>query len=86
MAANVNRFFELLFKHQRLNWYLDTKEQDGAEIVIAELKGMSRWNSEGEVLEHLERAAPADFWKLLQGYQIQVFPVVMKGCCKHGDS
>jgi hypothetical protein len=86
LAKHVHTLFEQIFKDERrLHWYLDEKEESGAEIVVAEVKGMSRWDSEDEVIEHIEEIAPEPFWTLLQGYQFQVYPV-MKGCCKNGNS
>ena len=83
LAEEIDQHFKELFKHERLHWYLDVKEEMGAEIVVAEVKGMSRWNSEQEVIDHLEEKAEEDFWGLLQGYQFQVLPV--KGCHTHAS-
>ncbi|MFD1037756.1 hypothetical protein ACFQ3N_04940 [Virgibacillus byunsanensis] len=86
LGAKVYSSFEKIFKRERrLHWYLDEKEENGAEIVVAEVKGISRWGSEEEVIEYLEETAEEDFWNALQGYQFQVLPV-KKGCCKSGDS
>ncbi|MRH44729.1 hypothetical protein GH741_18945 [Aquibacillus halophilus] len=79
LATEVQSAFEQLFKYERLHWYLDEKEEMEAEIVVAEVKGMSRWLSEQEVIDHLEENASENFWSMLQGYQFQVLPV-MKGC------
>ncbi|MBM7554188.1 hypothetical protein [Thalassobacillus pellis] len=82
LAAEVEKMFTDLFKNQRLNWYLDYKVQDGAEIVVAEVKGMSSWKSEEAVIDHLETNADDSFWKVLQGYQFHVYPA--KGCSTCG--
>ncbi|MDL4841916.1 hypothetical protein [Aquibacillus rhizosphaerae] len=79
LATNVQSMFEQLFKYERLHWYLDAKQEEGAEIVVAEVKGMSRWETEQEVIDYLEETANEDFWSTLQGYQFQVLPVE-KGC------
>lgn len=79
LATDVKMMFEQLFKYERLHWYLDVKEDNGAEIVVAEVKGMSRWESEQEVIDYLEDNASDLFWNALQGYQFQVLPV-LKGC------
>ncbi|MDC3417864.1 hypothetical protein [Aquibacillus salsiterrae] len=79
LKAEVQSMFERLFHSERLHWYLDIKERDGVEIVVAEVKGMSSWNSENEVIDYLEAHASEDFWTLLHGLQFNVFPV-MKGC------
>ncbi|MBB6454028.1 hypothetical protein HNQ94_002479 [Salirhabdus euzebyi] len=86
LAKDVNVMFEELFEnHRRLHWYLDEKEEQGVEIVVAEVKGMSKWKSEDDVIDYLEDKAGETFWHALQGYQFQVLPV-MKGCCKSGNS
>ncbi|MCT2535900.1 hypothetical protein NC661_08260 [Aquibacillus koreensis] len=75
LVTKVQAMFEELFKYERLHWYLDAKEESGAEIVVAEVKGMSRFESEQEVIDYLEENADELFWKTLQGYQFQVLPV-----------
>lgn len=79
LGEEVNAIFESLFKRERLYWYLDEKENDGSEIVVAEVKGMSGWESEEEVIDFLEDYAEENFWAHLQGYQFNVLPVE-KGC------
>ncbi|WP_245831001.1 hypothetical protein [Sediminibacillus massiliensis] len=84
LAVEVKTMFEQLFQNERLHWYLDVKEKIGAEIVVAEVKGMSNWKSEQEVIDYLEEHASEKFWTILQGYQFQVLPV-MKGCRPSGS-
>lgn len=79
LKEDVHSMLEALFKHKIFHWYLDVKVNMGAEIVVAEVKGMSNWNSEQEVIDYLETQATDDFWALLQGFQFNVFPV-RKGC------
>ncbi|WP_019155696.1 hypothetical protein [Robertmurraya massiliosenegalensis] len=75
----IEQLFLSLFKGTKLHWYLDEKKLEEAEVVVAEVKGMSRWQSEAEVIQYLEEHATETFWKLLQGYQMYVYPV-QKGC------
>ncbi|MBM7570960.1 hypothetical protein [Aquibacillus albus] len=79
LSEEINAQLENLFKHERLNWYLDEKENQEVEIIVAEVKGMSSWGSEQAVIDYLEEYADENFWSLLQGYQFQVIPV-LKGC------
>ncbi|SEA84429.1 hypothetical protein SAMN05421743_10970 [Thalassobacillus cyri] len=79
LAADVQNNFERLFKGQRLHWYLDDKTVLDAEVVVAEVKGMSSWASEQDVIDHLEAQAGETFWQALQGYQFHVYPPE-KGC------
>ncbi len=80
----VNHNFQELFKFERrLHWHLEEKTEEGAEIVVAEVKGMSRWASSEDIIEFLETHAEDRFWKTLQGYQFKVYPV-SKGCIPNG--
>jgi len=72
-----------LFKGIRLHWYLEEKHIDSAEMVIAEVKGMSRFQSEDEVINFLEEQGGEHFWKYLQGYKMFIYPV-KKGCSSCG--
>jgi hypothetical protein len=78
-AAEIHRMLTELFKDIRLNWYLDEKTEDGIEIVVAEVKGMSRFQSEQETIDYIEEHAGESFWKYLQGYQMNVYPA-KRGC------
>ncbi|WP_071396269.1 hypothetical protein [Bacillus tuaregi] len=78
-AVEIDRLLTELFKDIRLNWYLDEKTEDGIEIVVAEVKGMSRWQSEEETIEFIEEHADEEFWQYLQGYQMNVYPA-KRGC------
>ncbi|MFC7060980.1 hypothetical protein [Halobacillus seohaensis] len=83
-SKEINEIFTNLFKGQRLHWYLDARVERGLEIIVAEVKGMSRFGSEGEVEEYLEDHADESFWKVLQGYHFQIHPAT-KGCATCGD-
>ncbi|MGG0719341.1 hypothetical protein ABE096_17325 [Robertmurraya massiliosenegalensis] len=75
----IEQLFTSLFKGTKLHWYLDEKKVEEVEVVVAEVKGMSRWQSESEVIQFLEENASEKFWEFLQGYQMYVYPV-QKGC------
>lgn len=85
LGTQIDSMLSSLFKGTRLHWYLDEKQVDGAEIVVAEVKGMSRWKSEQEVIEHLETHGEDEFWELLQGYKMFIYPnnKGCNGCGKH---
>ncbi|MED4691909.1 hypothetical protein [Peribacillus frigoritolerans] len=78
-AAEIDKLLSDLFNGFRLNWYLDEKSMNGIDIVVAEVKGMSGWESEEETIEFIENHADARFWKYLQGYQINVYSA-KRGC------
>ncbi|SET02483.1 hypothetical protein SAMN05216389_104210 [Oceanobacillus limi] len=84
LSNKIESTFEGLFKHERrLHWYLNKKVENGLEIIVAEVKGISKWQTEDEVIDYLESNAEEGFWNSLQGYQLQVLPV-SRGCCKSG--
>jgi hypothetical protein len=82
-AKEIDQMLAKLFAGVRLHWYLEEKTIDDAEMVIAEIKGMSNWRSEDEALNFLEENGGERFWQYLQGYKMFVYPVTMKGssCC-----
>jgi hypothetical protein len=79
LASEIHEILKDLFKDIRLNWYLDEKTKDGVEIVVAEVKGMSSWESEEETIGFIEQHAEDKFWDYLQGYQMYVYPA-KRGC------
>jgi hypothetical protein len=79
-AAEIDRILKEVFKGIRVNWYLEEKTTQGADIVVAEVKGMAPWKSEGETLHYLEDKAGEMFWQYLQGYQLYIYPNNPKGC------
>ncbi|WP_026581239.1 hypothetical protein [Bacillus sp. J33] len=83
-ASEVDQMLSELFKGIRLNWYLDEKNEDGMDIVVAEVKGMSKWESEEETIDYIEDHAGDDFWSYLQGYQMYVYPA-KRGCGSCGN-
>ena len=44
----IDELLKNTFGKKRLNWFLEEKTIDGADMVIAEVKGMSDWSSEEE--------------------------------------
>ncbi|MCM3765038.1 hypothetical protein [Neobacillus niacini] len=78
-SSEIEELLQKLFAKKRLNWYLEEKVVDGAEMVIAEIKGMSTWESEDETIQFIEDHAEDKFWDYLQGYKMFIYPV-KKGC------
>lgn len=78
-AAEIDKLLSDLFKGVRLNWYLDEKSIDGADIVVAEVKGMSNWESVVETIEFIENHAEDTFWEYLHGFQMNVYSA-KRGC------
>ncbi len=79
-SQEIDILLSSLFKDVKLNWFLEEKVEQGAEIVIAQVKGMSNWRSEEETIQFLEDQAGKDFWEYLQGYQMYIYPANMRGC------
>lgn len=78
-AADIDELLKSMFGKKRLNWFLEEKTIDGAEMVIAEIKGMSDWGSEEDTIQFIEENADSKFWDYLQGYKMFIYPV-QKGC------
>jgi hypothetical protein len=78
-TAEIDQILKKTFEKKRLNWFLEEKTLDGAEMVIAELKGMSDWGSEEETIQFIEENASEKFWEYLQGYKMFIYPV-KRGC------
>ncbi|MBY0148530.1 hypothetical protein [Neobacillus niacini] len=78
-SADIDELLKNLFGKKRLNWFLEEKTVEGAEMVIAEVKGMSDWASEEETILFIEEHADSKFWEYLQGYKMFIYPV-KKGC------
>lgn len=77
--TEIDQILNFVFQGKRLNWYLEEKLMDGAEMVVAEVKGMSDWTSEEETIQFLEEQGGEEFWKYLQGYKMFIYPVT-RGC------
>ncbi|MGG1676269.1 hypothetical protein ACIFOT_11050 [Neobacillus sp. NRS-1170] len=82
-AAEIENLLKNTFAKKRLNWFLEEKTIDGAEMVVAEIKGMSDWGSEDETIQFLEAHAEDKFWEYLQGYKMFIYPV-KRGCSSCG--
>jgi hypothetical protein len=78
-AAEIDDLLKQTFSKKRLNWFLEEKTGEGIEMVVAEIKGMSNWQSEEETIQYIEDHAGEAFWEYLQGYKIFIYPV-LKGC------
>jgi len=78
-AAEIDELLKHTFAKKRLNWFLEEKTIDGADMVVAEIKGMSDWKSGEETIGFLEENAGEKFWEYLQGYKLFIYPV-MRGC------
>lgn len=83
-APEINVLLKDIFRGVRVNWYLEEKSAEGADIVIAEVKGMSRWESEAEVINYLENQGGDAFWEYLQGYKMYIYPA-KRGCNSCGS-
>ncbi|WP_147533350.1 hypothetical protein [Bacillus marasmi] len=79
-AAEIDDILTRMFAGIKLHWYLEQKTIEDAEMVIAEVKGMSGWRSEEETLHFLEQNGSDQFWHYLQGYKMFIYPVTMRGC------
>ncbi|CAG9607252.1 hypothetical protein [Pseudoneobacillus rhizosphaerae] len=79
-AVEIEALMESVFQGIRVNWYLEEKSAEGADIVVAEVKGMAPWKTEEETLHYLEEHAGEAFWEYLQGYQMYIYPNNPKGC------
>jgi hypothetical protein len=75
----IDELLKNMFGKKRLNWFLEEKTMDGVEMVIAEVKGMSDWDSEEATIQFIEENADQKFWDYLQGYKMFIYPV-KKGC------
>jgi hypothetical protein len=78
-SIEIDGILKEIFEKKRLNWFLEEKTIEGAEMVIAEVKGMSDWTSEEETILFLEENAGEKFWEYLQGYKMFIYPV-KRGC------
>ncbi|MED3562974.1 hypothetical protein [Bacillus xiapuensis] len=78
-AQEIDQILKETFANKRLNWFLEEKTIDKAEMVVVEIKGMSNWGSEEETIQYLEDNAGEKFWEYLQGYKMFIYPV-MRGC------
>jgi hypothetical protein len=78
-STEIDELMKNIFVKKRLNWFLEEKTVNGAEMVIAEVKGMSDWKSEEETIQFIEDNADEKFWEYLQGFQMFIYPV-KRGC------
>ncbi|WP_026573153.1 hypothetical protein [Bacillus sp. UNC438CL73TsuS30] len=78
-VKEIDQMLKETFANKRLNWFLEEKTMDEAEMVVAEIKGMSDWGSEEETIMFLEENAGEKFWEYLQGYKMFIYPA-KRGC------
>jgi hypothetical protein len=67
--------------------YIDHKREEGLEIAVCELNGLSMWETEEELLMYVEEKLSDECWSWLTGYRLQVIPKEDAGTCslKKGD-
>ncbi|NEW05833.1 hypothetical protein GK047_07350 [Paenibacillus sp. SYP-B3998] len=69
-------------------WYIDHREEEGLDIVVAEVKGLATWETEDDILRYIEEsvetdvASESDCWDYLLAYQVKVSPKLDAGCCR----
>jgi hypothetical protein len=80
--TDVESELKKLFKGN-LHWYLDERSEDNVEMIVAEVRGVSPWQTKDDVLNHMEQKGSDSFWEWLQGYHLQVYPNT-KGCVSCG--
>ncbi|MUT67975.1 hypothetical protein [Paenibacillus sp. NEAU-GSW1] len=69
------------------SWYTEGKQQDQADIVVAEVKGMAKWQSEEDIVAYIEANAAPPFMAWLQGYRIQLdIKEAHEGCSHCGKN
>ena len=84
-ADEIHHLLTELFSGVKLNWFLEEKVEQGAEIVVAQIKGMGKWGSEEETIQFIEEHANETFWNYLQGFQMFIYPAKMGGCSSCGS-
>lgn len=82
-ASEIDVLLTTTFAKKRLKWFLEEKTIDGAEVVVAEIKGMSDWESEEETIQYMEEHAGEKFCEYLQGFKMFIYPV-KRGCSSCG--
>lgn len=66
---------------KKLKWYLDYKCKDSLEIVVAEVKGVGKWETEDELIAFVEEKASLQFMSWLQGYKLKLYQASKGGGC-----
>lgn len=64
------------------SWHAETKREQGLEIAVVEMKGLSPWSSEDEAIEGLESRMESECWDWLNGYRLRVIPKEDAGPCR----
>lgn len=71
----------LLFSSQA-SCYIDRKKEDGLDIAVVQINGLSSWSTEQEVIAHLETRMQPESLEWLNGYRIQIIPKENVGTCR----
>lgn len=62
--------------------YVERKREEGLDIAIVQVNGLSCWRSEQEVILHMETCMQPETLEWLSGYRIQVIPKAYAGTCR----
>ncbi|MBW7475245.1 hypothetical protein K0T92_10850 [Paenibacillus oenotherae] len=61
--------------------YVDRKREEGLDIAVAQVSGLSVWSSEREVIAYMENGMEQASLNWLSGYRVQVIPKEDAGTC-----
>ncbi|CAH1203889.1 hypothetical protein PAECIP111893_02107 [Paenibacillus plantiphilus] len=61
--------------------YVDRKREEGLDIAVAQISGLSTWSSEQDVITYMEAGMERNSLEWLSGYRIQVVPKENAGSC-----
>lgn len=61
--------------------YVDRKREEGLDIAVAQVSGLSVWQSEQEVIAHMEDGMERGSMEWLSGYRVQVIAKEDAGAC-----
>lgn len=73
---------ELCGLDERITWFIEAKERDGLDIVVAEGKGLTSCETEDQFLTAVDPHLISPCWDWLSGYQLQVIPQMDAGSCR----
>ncbi|WP_248926104.1 hypothetical protein [Paenibacillus hamazuiensis] len=63
------------------HWFVERKREDRLEIAVAEVNGLSPFDSEEELLLSVEQKIGSGCWDWLQGLHVRVIPKEEAGAC-----
>ncbi|WP_135556702.1 hypothetical protein [Paenibacillus cymbidii] len=86
-TAEASPFPEIETQMRRLfssrsSCFIDRKREEGLDIAVAQVNGLSTWSTEQEVILHLEACMEPESFECLSGYRILVTPKEGAGCCQ----